>query len=58
MKHEITNLEFVPKTKEDIKEALRELQKEVKPEDWRYLTEQFTCKLEDVIKTKGMATIH
>jgi transposase len=58
MKHEITNLGSVPKSKEDMKEVLRELWKEVKPEDWRYLTERLTYKLEDVIESKGMATIH
>ena len=31
---------------------------EVELEDWRYLTERLTCKIEDVIKAKGMATVH
>ncbi|KAF4635286.1 hypothetical protein G7Y89_g2802 [Cudoniella acicularis] len=43
IKHEITNLEVVPTTKEDMKEVLRELWPEVKPKDWRYLTERLTC---------------
>ena len=30
----------------------------VQPEDWRYLIARLTCKLEDVIEAKGMATIH
>ena len=58
MKHEITNLGSILKSKEDIKEVLRELWKEVKPKDWRYLTERLICKLEDVIESKGMATIY
>jgi len=58
MKNEITKLESVPTSKEDMREVLRELWKEVKPEDWRYLTHRITCKLEDVIESKGMATVH
>jgi hypothetical protein len=58
MKHEITKLESAPMLKEDMKEVLRELWSEVKPEDWRYLTYRLTCKLEDVIGNKGMATVH
>jgi phage-related baseplate assembly protein len=58
MKHEITKLDNVPTSKEDMKEVLRELWKEVKPEEWRYLTHRITCKLEDVIDYKGMQTVH
>ena len=58
MKNEITKLEAVPMTIEDMKEVLQELWSEVDPKDWRYLTERLTCKLEDVIKVKGMATVH
>jgi len=58
MKNEITKLETVPTTIEDIKEVLQELWSEVDPKDWRYLTERLTCKLEDVINSKGMATVH
>ena len=39
-------------------EVLQELWSEVKQEDWRYLAESHTCKLEDVILGRGMATIH
>ncbi|PVH67976.1 hypothetical protein DL98DRAFT_442307 [Cadophora sp. DSE1049] len=58
MKNEITKLETVPTSIEDMKEVLNELWSEVKPEDWRYLTERITCKVEDVIACKGMATVH
>ena len=58
MKHEITKLNNVPTSKEDMKEVLRELWKEVKPKDQRYLTHRITCKLEDVIDYKGMQTVH
>jgi hypothetical protein len=58
IKNDITKLDFVPKSKEDMREVLRELWTEVKLEDWRYLTERIMCKLEDVIESKGMATIH
>jgi transposase len=57
MKHEITKLDSVPTSKEDMKEVLRELWKEANPEDWRYLTYRLTCKIEDVIENKGMATV-
>ena len=58
MKQEITKLEYVPTSVEDMKEVLQELWHEVDPKEWRYLTERLTCKLEDVIECKGMATIH
>ena len=58
MKHEISKLETVPITIEAMKEVLQELWNEVNPEDWRYLTHLLTCKLEDVIDSKGMATVH
>jgi transposase len=58
MKHEITKLEKVPTTIEEMKEVLQALWAEVQPEDWRYLTQRLTCKVEDVIEAKGMATVH
>ena len=58
MKHEITKLETVPTSIEDMKEVLQELQNEVDPEEWRYLTERLTYKLEDIIESKGMTTVH
>jgi hypothetical protein len=58
MKNEITKLESVPTLIEDMKEVLQELWNEVKPKEWRYLTERLTCKIEDVINCKGMGTVH
>ena len=58
MKHEITKLETVPTSIEDMREVLQELWNEVNLKEWRYLTERITCKIEDVIESKGMATIH
>jgi hypothetical protein len=58
MKNEITKLETVPTTKEDMIEVLQELWSKVDPKEWRYLTERLTCKLEDVIECKGIATVH
>ena len=58
MKNEINKLETVPTTKEDMIEVLKELQEEVDPKEQRYLTERLTCKLEDVIECKGIATVH
>ena len=58
MKNKITKLETVPTTIKDIKEVLQELQSEVDLKEQQYLTERLTYKLEDVIKCKGIATIH
>jgi hypothetical protein len=57
-KQEITKLECVPTSVEDMKEVLQELWNKVDPKEWRYLTEGLTCKLEDVIECKGIATIY
>jgi len=43
---------------ENMKEVLQELWNEVNPKEGRYLIERLTCKLEDVIECKGIATIH
>ena len=58
MKNEITKLEAIPLSIDDIWEVVQELWSEVDPKEWRYLTKRLTCKLEDVIESKGMATIH
>jgi hypothetical protein len=58
MKNEITKLENVLTSIKDVKEVLQELWNEVYLKEWRYLTERLTCKLEDVIECKGMATVH
>ncbi len=58
MKSEITKLDTVPTSIEDMKEVLQELWNDVNPEDWRYLSHRLTCKIEDVINCKGMATVH
>ena len=58
MKQEITKLPNPPTSKAELRIILQELWDQVEPENWRYLTERLTCKLEDVIEVKGMATIH
>ncbi len=58
MKHEINKLETILTTVEDMKKVLQELWNKVKPKEWQYLTDRLTCKLEDVIESKEMATIH
>jgi hypothetical protein len=58
MKHELSKLPNPPTSIEGMKQELQRLWDQVNPEDWRYLIEQLTCKLEDVISAKGMATIH
>ena len=39
-------------------EVVQELWSKVDLKEWRYLTERLTCKLEDVIESKGMVTIY
>jgi transposase len=58
MKHEITKMASPPTTIAGLKKVLQELWDEVDPKNWRYLTERLTCKLEDLISAKGMATVH
>jgi hypothetical protein len=58
MKNEIIKLETVLLSIEDMWEVVQELWSEVDPKEWRYLTKRLTCKLEDVIESKGIATVH
>jgi transposase len=58
MKEEITKMIDLPTTIEHLKRVLQELWDRVRPEDYQCYTERLTCKIEDVIKVKGMATIH
>ncbi len=58
MKEELKKLPYVPKSKEDLKRELQKLWDELDPRDFRPYTERLTCKIEDVIKVKGLATIH
>ena len=58
MKHELTKLPNPPLSVEQMKVELQKLWDQVNPLEWRYLTERLTCKLEDVISAKEMATIH
>ena len=58
MKNEISKLETIPTSIEDIWEVVQELWSEIDPKEWRYLTARFTCKLEDVIESKGMVTVY
>lgn len=39
-------------------EEIQRLWDQVNPRDYRRYTERLTCKLEDVIDVKGLATIH
>ena len=59
MKNEIIKLETVLTLIERHEGGLtQELQSEVNLTEQRYLTERLTYKLEDVINSKGIATIH
>jgi hypothetical protein len=58
MKEEITKMINLPTTIKDLKGVSQELWDQVRPEDYRCYTERLTCKIEDVIKVRGMASIH
>ena len=58
MKEELKKLPYVPKYREDLKRELQLLWDKVDPRDFRPYTERLTCKIEDVIKFRGMATIY
>jgi len=58
MKNEITKLEVVLTSIDDMWEVVQELWSKVDLKEWRYLTERLTCKLEDVIESKEMAIVH
>lgn len=58
MKEELNKMPYKPRTKEHLIEVLQGLWDHVNPMDYRRYTERLTCKLEDVIKVRGLATIH
>ena len=58
IKEEITKMINLLTTIKQLKRVLQDLWDRVRPEDYRRYTKRLTCKLEDVIKVKGMATIH
>ena len=58
MKNKISALPNVPTTIEELKGHIQRLWDEVDPVYFRRYTESLTCKLEDVIRLRGLATIH
>ena len=58
MKEELKKLPYVPKNREDLCRELQKLWDQVNPRDFQHYTEQLTCKIEDVIAVRGLATIH
>ncbi len=58
MKEELKKLPYVPKKREDLCRELQKLWDQVDPRDFRHYIEQLTCKIEDVITVRGLATIH
>jgi hypothetical protein len=58
MKEELKKLPYVPTKLEDLKRELQVLWDRVDPRDFRYYTEQLTCKIEDVIEMEGYSTIN
>ena len=58
MKEELKKLPYVPKNKEDLKRELQRLWDQVDPRNFRRYSERLTCKIEDLIAVRGLATIH
>jgi hypothetical protein len=58
MKEELKKLPYVPKNKECLMREIQKLWDRVDPRDYHHYTEQLTCKLEDVIEVRGLATIN
>jgi hypothetical protein len=58
MKEELKKLGYMLKSIVDLKKELQKLWDQVDPHNFRYYTKQLTCKLEDVIVVRGLATIH
>jgi hypothetical protein len=58
MKHKINQLPFVPTSLEELKREIQRLWDEMDPKTFRPEIERLTCKLEDVIKVRGRATVH
>jgi hypothetical protein len=58
IKEELKKLPYMPKNKEDLMREIQKLWDQVDPCDFRYYTEQLTCKIEDVIAVRGLATIN
>ncbi len=48
----------MPTSKEELVREIQRLWDQVDPRDFRKYTKRLTCKLEDVIIVKGLATIH
>ena len=58
MKEELKKLPFVPKNREDMYREIQQFWDQVDLCDFWHYTEQLTCKIEDVIEVRGLATIH
>ena len=58
IKEELKKLPYVPKNKEDLIREIQKLWDQVDPRDFRHYTKQLTCKIEDVIAVRGLATIN
>lgn len=58
MKGELDIMPYKPRTREALIKVIQGLWDRVDPRDYRHYTEQLTCKIEDVIEVKGLATIN
>ena len=58
MKEELKKLLSVPTSKDELKREIQRLWDQIDPRDYRKYIERLTCKLEDIIKVRQLATIH
>jgi len=58
MKGQLNAMLYKPRTKKRLMEVIQGLWDQVDPRDYRHYTEQLTCKIEDVIHVRGLATIN
>ena len=58
MKEELKKLSYVPKNKKCLMMEIQKFWNRVDPRDYCHYTEQLTCKIEDVIEIRGLATIN
>lgn len=57
-KEELKKLLYVPENREDLYREIQKLWDQVDLHDFQYYTEQVTCKIEDTIEVRGLATIN
>ena len=58
MKGELNKMAYKLRTKAGLMVVIQGLWDQVDPRNYRHYIEQLTCKIEDVIQVKGLATIN